>query len=70
MLCLFVSTSTAANALSMTAMNRPGGVIFAHREAHVIEDECGAQQYFTAGARICPVDGKEGRMDTSGQGKP
>lgn len=59
----FVSTGTAANALSMTAMNRPGGVIFAHREAHVIEDECGALEYFTGGARLCPVDGAEGRMD-------
>lgn len=59
----FVATGTAANALSMTAMNRPGGVIFAHREAHVIEDECGALEYFTGGARLCPVDGDNGKMD-------
>ena len=58
----FVSTGTAANALAMAAVNRAGGVAFCHREAHLIEDECGAAEYFTGGARLCPVDGPEGRM--------
>jgi len=31
---------------------RPGGVAFAHAEAHLVEDECGAPEYFTGGARI------------------
>ena len=30
----FVATGTAANALALTAAARPGGVAFAHREAH------------------------------------
>ena len=38
----------------------PGGIAFCHREAHVIEDECGAPEYFTGGARLCPVDGAAG----------
>ncbi len=59
----FVATGTAANSLSMTALNRPGGVAFAHREAHMLADECGAPEYFTGGARLCPVDGALGRMD-------
>jgi threonine aldolase len=59
----FVATGTAANSLAMTAVNRPGGVIFAHPEAHLMEDECGAPEYFTGGARICGVDGSLGRMD-------
>lgn len=59
----FVATGTAANALSMTAVARPGGVAFAHREAHMIEDECGAVEYFTGGGRLCPVDGLLGRLD-------
>ena len=49
----FVGTGTAANSLSLTLANKPGGVGFCHREAHAIEDECGAPEYFTGGARLC-----------------
>src|SRR5690606_39240879 len=59
----FVATGTAANSLAMVSANRPGGVAFCHREAHMIEDECGAPEYLTGGARLCPVDGALGRMD-------
>ncbi|WP_157016329.1 threonine aldolase family protein [Mesorhizobium xinjiangense] len=59
----FVSTGTAANALSLASVNRPGGVSFCHREAHLIEDECGAAEYLTGGQRLCPVDGALGRID-------
>lgn len=61
----FVATGTAANSLSLTLANKPGGIAFAHREAHVIEDECGAPEYFTGGSRLYPVDGPFGRMDAA-----
>ena len=59
----FVGTGTAANSLALAALNRPGGVAFCHREAHMIEDECGAPEYFTGGARLHPVVGPAGRID-------
>ncbi|MBA90034.1 MAG: low specificity L-threonine aldolase [Phyllobacteriaceae bacterium] len=59
----FVGTGTAANSLALAALNRPGGVAFCHREAHMIEDECGAPEYFPGGARLHPVDGPAGRID-------
>jgi threonine aldolase len=59
----FVSTGTAANALALAAVNRPGGVSFCHREAHMLEDECGAPEFFTHGARLAPVDGENGKID-------
>lgn len=59
----FVGTGTAANSLALSSINRPGGVSFCHREAHVIEDECGAPEYFTHGARLVPVDGADGKID-------
>lgn len=59
----FVATGTAANSLSLAAYNKPGGVSFCHRESHVIEDECGAPEYFTGGSRLHAVDGALGRMD-------
>jgi threonine aldolase len=59
----FVGTGTAANSLALTLASKPGGVAFCHREAHAIEDECGAPEYFSGGTRLCPVDGALGRMD-------
>lgn len=59
----FVGTGTAANSLALAAINRPGGVTLCHREAHMIEDECGAPEYFTGGARLHPVDGASGKME-------
>ena len=58
----FVSTGTAANALSMTALSRPGGVFFAHAQAHMIADEGGAVEYLSGGGRLAPVDGAFGRV--------
>ncbi|MFI3185851.1 MAG: low specificity L-threonine aldolase [Methylococcaceae bacterium] len=59
----FVSTGTAANSLALAAVNRPGGVSFCHREAHMLEDECGAPEFFTHGARLAPVDGVNGKIN-------
>ena len=57
----FVSTGTAANSLSLASMARTGGVVFAHSEAHVIEDECGAPDFFS-GMRMVPVEGAGGKI--------
>lgn len=57
----FVATGTAANSLALASVARPGGVVFAHTEAHVIEDECGAPDFFS-GMRMVPVDGPLGKM--------
>ncbi|MGN6550573.1 MAG: threonine aldolase family protein [Pararhizobium sp.] len=59
----FVGTGTAANSLALASVNRPGGVSFCHSEAHVIEDECGAPEFFTHGARLVPVEGEAGKMN-------
>jgi threonine aldolase len=58
----FVATGTAANSLSLTAYNKSGGLAFCHREAHLIDDECGAFEYLSGGARLYPVDGALGRI--------
>jgi len=58
----FVATGTAANSLSMAALSQPGGVAFMHREAHMLEDECGAPEFLTGASRMRAVDGATGRM--------
>ncbi|MFD2057240.1 threonine aldolase family protein [Mesorhizobium calcicola] len=59
----FVATGTAANALSMAACNRIGGVAFCHSEAHMNVDEFGAAGFYTGGARMSPVPGPLGRIN-------
>ncbi len=58
----FVSTGTAANSLALASVARIGGVAFSHSEAHVIEDELGAPDFFS-GMRMIPVEGEDGKMD-------
>ncbi len=58
----FVGTGTAANSLSLALSARPGSLSFCHREAHVMEDECGAPEFLTGGSRLHGVDGEDGRM--------
>ena len=57
-----VANGTAANALSLASVRRPGGVVFCHREAHLIEDEGGATELLAGGSRLVPVDGGDGKM--------
>lgn len=61
----FVATGTAANALSIAATNKPGGITFCHSSAHVAEDECGAVEYLTGGSRLFLVPGQDGKMDVA-----
>jgi threonine aldolase len=58
-----VTTGTAANALSLATLAPPYGNVYAHPGAHVVEDECGAVEFFSAGARLTLVPGADGRMD-------
>jgi threonine aldolase len=57
-----VGTGTAANALSLALFCPPWGAVFCHRHAHVEEDECGAPEFFTGGAKLVHVEGAHGRM--------
>jgi threonine aldolase len=57
----FVATGTAANALSLAAYARPGGIAFAHCDAHVIADEPGSAELF-GGLRLIGLAGEAGKI--------
>jgi len=61
--CYLVATGTAANALALATVCPPWARIFAHRYAHVEEDECGAIGFYADGAPVTVVDGAHGRID-------
>ncbi|ACK52758.1 Threonine aldolase [Methylocella silvestris BL2] len=60
-----VATGTAANALALGALCPPWGAVFCHARAHIFEDECGAPEMFTAGAKLVGVAGEAGRIAPS-----
>jgi threonine aldolase len=57
-----VATGTAANALSCAVLTEPWGAVFCHRNAHIEEDECGAPEFYTGGAKLVLVDGEHAKM--------
>lgn len=59
---LLVATGTAANALALSALTQPWQTVLCHRIAHVEEDECGAPEFYTGGAKLTLVDGADGKM--------
>ena len=57
-----VATGTAANALALSALCPPGGVVYCHMDAHVRVDEAGAPELFTGGARLVGLQGDGGKL--------
>jgi threonine aldolase len=57
-----VATGTAANALSIATLSPPYGAVFAHHEAHIAVDECGAPGFFSGGAQLALLSGEHGRL--------
>jgi threonine aldolase len=60
-----VTTGTAANSLALATISPPYGAIFAHHEAHIAVDECGAPGFFTGGAQLALLPGEHGRLDAA-----
>ncbi|WP_206957042.1 threonine aldolase family protein [Trinickia acidisoli] len=60
---LLVPTGTAANALSLAALTPPWGSVLCHPDSHVNNDECGAPEFFTGGAKLVAVGGPAAKMD-------
>lgn len=58
-----VATGTAANALSLATFCPPWGAVYCHRVAHIEEDECGAPEFYTGGAKLVLLGGEHGKID-------
>ena len=49
---LWVATGTAANGLALAAMCPPWGAVVCHHDSHIQNDECGAPEFYTHGAKL------------------
>jgi len=58
-----IATGTAANAIAIASFCPPWGTVYCHDHAHIEEDECGAPEFYTGGAKLRRIPGNHGRMD-------
>ncbi|PZQ61735.1 MAG: low specificity L-threonine aldolase [Sphingomonas taxi] len=59
---LWVPSGTAANCLALAALCPPHGAVLCHREAHVQNDECGAPEFYTHGAKLLLAEGEGAKL--------
>lgn len=60
---VYLTTSgTVSNALALSALTPSYGKIFCHALAHINNDECGAPEFFTGGAKLVTLQGENGRF--------
>jgi threonine aldolase len=57
-----VATGTGANALALSALVRPWEAVFCHEESHIHDDECGAPELFSGGAKLVGISGEGGKI--------
>ncbi|MDN3650712.1 low specificity L-threonine aldolase [Reinekea marina] len=57
-----VNTGTAANSLALACMVDPWSSIICHGQAHIINDELTAPEFFTHGARLIGLDTQEAQL--------
>ncbi|CAN5611352.1 beta-eliminating lyase-related protein [soil metagenome] len=60
-----VATGTAANALVLACLCPPWASVFCHQYSHVAEDECGAPEFYTGGAKLALISGDDCKMDAA-----
>lgn len=58
----FVSTGTAANSLALACMAKRWDSILCHGQAHIINDELTAPEFFTQGARLVGINEREMKL--------
>lgn len=58
-----VATGSAANGLALSVMTPPWGAVICHPDGHIDNDEAGAPEFYTHGAKIITVEGNDSKID-------
>ena len=56
---LWMPTGTVANAIALATICQPYGGVICHIEAHIQNDECGAPEFYTHGAKLLLAEGDD-----------
>lgn len=59
---VWTSTGTAANCLALATLVPPYGGVVCHDDAHIEEDEAGAPEFFTHGAKLMLAHGPHAKL--------
>lgn len=59
---LWVPSGTAANCLALAALVPPHGAVVCHHDAHIQNDECGAPEFYTHGAKLMLAGGDGAKL--------
>ena len=59
---LWTPSGTSANCLALAAMCPPYGSIVCHRDAHIQNDEAGAPEFYTHGAKLMLAEGEGAKL--------
>jgi threonine aldolase len=59
---LMVSTGSAANGLALAALTPPWGAVLCHGDSHINNDEAGAPEFYTNGAKLIPLPGDDAKL--------
>ena len=59
---LWVPSGTAANCLALAALCPPHGAVLCHHDAHIQNDECGAPEFYTHGAKLLLAEGAGAKL--------
>ena len=57
-----IATGTAANSIALAAVCPPWGAVLCHEAAHINNDEGGAPEFYTDGAKLIPLQGANGKL--------
>ncbi len=57
-----ISTGTAANSIALAEISPPWGAVLCHENAHIHNDEGGAPEFYSHGAKLVALAGDNGRL--------
>jgi threonine aldolase len=58
----FVFNGTAANSLALASCCQSYHSVICHEHSHIVEDECGAPEFFSNGTKLLGGPGKDGKL--------
>ncbi len=59
------ATGTGANAMALACLVQPYEAILCHDEAHIVDDECGAPEFYSHGAKLITMPGIGGKLSAN-----
>ncbi|QOC21899.1 low specificity L-threonine aldolase [Wenzhouxiangella sp. AB-CW3] len=58
-----IATGTAANSSAIAELSPPWGAVMCHELAHIHNDENGAPEFYSGGAKLVPLPGANGQLE-------